>query len=169
MTTSVVLHALRANGRGAVWSVELPPKEKNADRTVGILVPDDLKDRWHLRRGSSRRELPRLLRSLGHVDLFIHDSRHSYRNMRREFRTVWPFLREGGVLIADDIDGNDAFRELTSEVSHSFAVAIRQEMKPSLFGFIVKAEDGDAAGGRTRRGVALQVRSRVPPTPGSAA
>jgi predicted O-methyltransferase YrrM len=49
---------------------------------------------------------------VNNVDLFLHDSLHTYRNMRREFEAVWPRLRTGGVILADDVERNCAFGEL---------------------------------------------------------
>jgi hypothetical protein len=41
---------------------------------------------------------------LGEVDVFVHDSLHTGRNVAFELDTVWPALRTGGVAIVDDID-----------------------------------------------------------------
>jgi len=45
------------------------------------------------------------------VDIFVHDSLHTYRNMRFEFETVWPSLTHSGVVISDDIAMNRAFED----------------------------------------------------------
>jgi hypothetical protein len=42
----------------------------------------------------------------------MHDSEHSYECMRFEFETAWAALRDGGILVADDWDWNDAFIEM---------------------------------------------------------
>ena len=77
-----------------------------------MAVDGALKDRWILYRGASARVLPGLLEEVEAVDLFVHDSLHTYRNMRREFEAVWPWLRAGGALLADDVERNRAFGEL---------------------------------------------------------
>jgi hypothetical protein len=59
--------------------------------------------------GSSRRRLPALVSTLGGVDLFIHDSMHTTRNVAFELRQVWPALRPGGLLVVDDVEKNSAF------------------------------------------------------------
>ena len=112
VSSAFILRALEQNGRGTLHSVDLPPLRRETDRFWGIAVPGELRDRWNLYRGSSSRVLPRLLRETGQVDLFAHDSLHSHRNMRREFNTVWPYLRDGGVIVADDVERNGAFGEL---------------------------------------------------------
>jgi len=73
------------------------------------MVPTDLRNRWHLYLGDAKEMLPRLLQTLGTIDIFIHDSLHSYEHMLFEFRTAWPHLRGGGVILSDDIDANCSF------------------------------------------------------------
>jgi predicted O-methyltransferase YrrM len=107
-----ILKALEVNGRGTLHSVDLPPLRSEYERFWGIAVPEALKERWRLHRGSSARVLPRLLRETRTIDLFVHDSLHTYGNMRREFDTVWSHLRNGAVLLADDVERNSAFGEL---------------------------------------------------------
>jgi hypothetical protein len=138
VTTAFVLQALAVNGRGKLVSVDLPPLGPDADRYVGYLVPEELRGRWDLRRGISKRLLPGLLPKLGKIDVFIHDSLHTYRNMRFELETVWPFLRPGGVLIADDVGDNMAFDELTRKMTPASCLVVREENKNSVFGVLVK-------------------------------
>jgi len=114
VTTTFVLTALEVNGRGRLHSIDLPPLGTAADAAVGALVPDQLRARWTLHRGASRRILPPLLAQLGTVDMFIHDSLHTSRTMRWEFETAH---RHGGrpfVLLADDIELNRAFEEFVA-------------------------------------------------------
>ena len=112
VSSAFILSALEQNGRGTLHSVDLPPTSRGADGFWGIAVPGELRERWHLHRGASKRVLPRLLRKTGPLDLFVHDSLHTRRNMRREFETVWPYLGDGGVILADDVERNGAFGEL---------------------------------------------------------
>jgi hypothetical protein len=113
VTSSYLLQALKDNREGHLRSIDLPPLGKNGDDYVGWLVPRDLCGRWSLRRGTSPKLLGPLLKELGAIDLFVHDSLHTYGNMKVEFNLAWPVLRPGGVLIADDIEGNAAFHELS--------------------------------------------------------
>lgn len=43
------------------------------------------------------------------IDVFIHDSDHSYDVIAFEIETAYPYLRSGGVLVADDVFQNMAF------------------------------------------------------------
>jgi predicted O-methyltransferase YrrM len=112
VSSAFVLRALEENGRGTLHSIDLPPLRREAERFWGIAVPERLRGRWRLHRGASARVLPRLLGETGTVDLFVHDSLHTLRNMRREFESIWPYLRTGGALLADDVERNRAFGEL---------------------------------------------------------
>lgn len=138
VTTSFILNALAVNGKGELWSVDLPPLAQQADRYVGILIPEELKSRWHLCRGTAKRILPKLLVSIQPVDIFVHDSLHTYKNMKCEFEAVWPFLRSGGVLMADDVNENCAFEELAEKVTPVFHAVVRGVKKNSAFGIMVK-------------------------------
>jgi hypothetical protein len=97
VTSRFILEALKRNGDGHLWSIDLPPLERQWREQVGVAVGDRFPDRWSYIRGSSRRHLPNLLSQLGEIDLFIHDSLHSERNVRFEIdprvrRTTAPFL-----------------------------------------------------------------------------
>jgi predicted O-methyltransferase YrrM len=121
--SAFVLKALRDNGAGRLCSVDLParrPMPSSTDRmrfgvlpdglAPGWLVPDALRARWELREGSSRDVLPAWLADLGAVDVFLHDSLHTPAHMTWELETAWTALAPGGLLIADDVFWNGAFR-----------------------------------------------------------
>jgi predicted O-methyltransferase YrrM len=76
---------------------------------TAIAVPDRLRRRWRYLEGSSRRRLPTLVSTLGRVDLFVHDSMHTTRNVAFELAQIWPALRPGGLVIVDDVERNSAF------------------------------------------------------------
>jgi len=107
ITSRFILEALARNGAGHLWSVDLPPpRDRDLHAQIGSAVPEGLRDRWTYVRGSSRRRLEKLLAQLGEIDLFIHDSRHSERNLLFELHHAWDAMKPGGVLVADDVDLN---------------------------------------------------------------
>jgi len=140
VTSAYFLKALDVNGHGHLHSIDLPPLGKDGDAYVGTFVPRELRHRWTLHRGTTRRLLPPLVASLGQIDLFLHDSLHTYQNMRSEFLTVWPAMRPGGVLIADDVEGNVAFQQLSRLNDTALALVCREPSKGSLFGVAVKGQ-----------------------------
>jgi predicted O-methyltransferase YrrM len=130
VSSAFILRALEENGRGVLHSVDLPPLRREYERLWGIAVPGALRGRWTLHRGSSGRVLPGLLEDAGTVDLFLHDSLHTYRNMRRELETLWPRLRTGGVILADDVERNRAFGELQRKSPAYWRVVCDVQKRP---------------------------------------
>lgn len=116
VSSAFLLAALRENGGGELYSVDLPPLRRDAERYWGIAARRNSAawntSGWHLYRGASRRVLPGLLAELGNVGLFVHDSLHTYRNMAYELGLAWEHLLPGGALLADDPERNAAFAEL---------------------------------------------------------
>jgi Methyltransferase domain len=140
LTTRVVLEALEANRCGRLYSVDLPPPlaKDRLTNEIGVAVTDELKGRWTLIEGSSRRRLPGLLRELGTIDMFIHDSRHTRRNITFELRLAWNALRQGGVILADDIHGTVAFEESIEAFGRPPAVVCTSDDRRGRFGLIKK-------------------------------
>ncbi len=89
----------------------LPP-----DLGSGWIVADELREYWDLRLGMSTELLAPVVAKLGAIDLFVHDSDHSYDTMTFEFETIWPALRSGGILLADNIDVNTSFFDFSRSV-----------------------------------------------------
>jgi hypothetical protein len=89
-TSAHILAALEANAEGELYSIDLPhdPREPGPE----ALVPGHLHRRWALVLGDSRRELPPLLKRLGAIDCFYHDSLHTFEHMTWEYQTVLPYL-----------------------------------------------------------------------------
>lgn len=145
VSSAYILRALEQNGRGTLHSVDLPPLRREYERFWGVAVPEDLREGWRLHRGASRRVLPGLLRESGPVGLFVHDSLHTRRNMRREFDAVWPSLTPGGLLLADDVERNGAFADLRRKDPALWRVVWDRERDPLhgraapvVFGIAVK-------------------------------
>lgn len=137
VTTAFVLKALQVNGKGKLYSVDLPPLGENADAYVGYLVPEELRGQWVLYRGVSKRVLPKLLPQLGQIDLFIHDSLHTYRNIHCELSMITSYLARPALVVADDIQGNRAFADWVKMIKPNFWVAFREEGKDALAGAAV--------------------------------
>jgi predicted O-methyltransferase YrrM len=123
---------------GHLHSIDLPPLHSRADDFVGRFIPTGLRHRWTLHRGTSRRLLPPVLREIEPIDLFIHDSLHTKRNMQMEFDLAWKALRPGGVLIADDVQDNRAFECLSRTVQPALSLVFAEEGKNVLCGLMVK-------------------------------
>jgi hypothetical protein len=133
VTSSFVLQALELNGSGELHSIDLPPP--GADPAlVGRLVPAELRSRWTLHRGASRRVLPGLVCRLGPIGLFVHDSRHTYRNVSRELRIVSPWLARPAAVIVDDAERHSALQDWAAGAGATLVEVVEQPGKPALFG-----------------------------------
>jgi predicted O-methyltransferase YrrM len=137
VSTAFFLVALRENGGGTLHSIDLPPLKGRADDFVGHAVPPHVRDIWTLHRGSVRRVLPRVLREIGEVDLFMHDSLHTRRHMIWELREVKPFLSQRAVVVADDIGGNTAFSDWAPSARARLYFALDEPTKGGLAGVAV--------------------------------
>lgn len=115
-SSAIILYALDVNRTGELWSVDLPPQAGYvfADklsyyipkgREIGWLVPICLRGRWHLHLGDAKNILPGLVPQIGQIDIFLHDSLHTFEHMLFEYNTVWPSLANGGILLSDDVSG----------------------------------------------------------------
>jgi len=106
LSSAHILRALDRNGIGTLHSIDLPNVQEGSvlptGRTSGWIVPDSLRDRWKLQLGDTWALLPDLLRSLDRLDLFLHDSDHSYEAMLFEYDQALPKLEPGGLLLSDD-------------------------------------------------------------------
>ena len=95
--------------------------------------------------GSNRRG--ELLFHLAQIDLFIHDSLHSERNVRFDLDRAWAAMAAKGALLVDDVDGNWGFRSFTlafpgqqSMIGESEPLRpdLRRFNKKGLFGIVLK-------------------------------
>jgi hypothetical protein len=115
-TSAYILQALEDNGRGHLSSIDVPSERLPPGKTPGWIVDTALRHRWTLRVGPSSALLRPLLGDLGSVDVFLHDSLHTYDNMLFEYRTAWPFLKTSGLLLSHDVGRNAAFFDFAREV-----------------------------------------------------
>jgi hypothetical protein len=139
LTTATILRALALNGAGHLWSIDLPPLlESELGRQTGAAVSVDDRVRWTLLRGSTRRLLPGLVRTLTRVDLFIHDSIHTGRNVGFELDRIWPALADGGAALVDDVQRNAAFGRLARDHPDTASFLRRADDGRALFGCLLK-------------------------------
>lgn len=149
VTSRCILEGLQKNSRGHLWSIDVPPLERFLQKQVGIAVGSRFSERWSYIKGSSRRRLPSVLSRLGQIDIFIHDSLHSERNVRFELDRALVALRPGGAIVVDDVDANWGFKSFTQAFSgYPSAVCEAEPLRPDvrrfnqkgLFGIIVKQQ-----------------------------
>ncbi|MCI4371608.1 MAG: class I SAM-dependent methyltransferase [Thermoplasmata archaeon] len=152
-SSAAILQALEDNGTGELHSVDLPParpRETSADarkirseprsRTLelGFAVPLALRRRWHLHLGNSLDVLPALLGTVGPLSMFIHDSLHTYEHMMAEYRLAYPALKQGGLLVSDDIGYHSAWAEFC-QATQEQGILLTKAAHWGPFGYLVKS------------------------------
>jgi hypothetical protein len=155
VTSRFVLEALKANGDGHLWSIDLQIDDPHWRAQVGAAVGDGHADRWSYIQGSSRRRLPPLLSRLRQVDLFIHDSMHTDRNVRFEMDRAWTAMGAKGALLVDDVDVNWGFRTFRQDFpgyrsmigeAEPLHPDLRRFNKKGMFGVVLKQPTAHALG-----------------------
>ena len=133
VSTSFLLQALEENGDGSLVSIDLP-QHGVSESTVGRFVPEELRSRWEVRFGATKRLLPPILAELGTVGMFVHDSRHTYRNVSRELRTVTSRLLRPASVVVDDAERHSAFSEWVEEAQPAVSGFLEPSTKAGLIG-----------------------------------
>lgn len=101
-STAHILAAMADNGIGELHSIDIG--RDRSEPPHDFFIPAHLQSRWELIIGDSKDELPRLLRRCGNIDLFYHDSLHTWEHMLWEYGIALPYLTERGVLASDDVE-----------------------------------------------------------------
>jgi len=132
-SAAFILRALHDNQKGKLYSIDLPPipdENGNVPGNMNWILPDGvepgcavpplLRYRWELIISPSETALPPLLQRLGQIDIFLHDSDHSYQHMMWEYETAWPYIKTGGILLSDDVGLNSAMIDFCRRRRHKY-------------------------------------------------
>jgi predicted O-methyltransferase YrrM len=114
MSSAFILKALADEKLG---TAKLYSIESSQEGEQGALIPDELRSasrgfvpmRGKVEDFLKHSELP------SSIDMFLHDSSHSYQHMLWEFRQFWPRVRDGGLLVSHDVQMNAAFPEFVAK------------------------------------------------------
>lgn len=134
MGSAFILLALKHNRHGELISIDLPNVDDRildqgtnplpVGRAPGWCIPDSLRDRHSLLLGKAELLLPEALAKRKQVDLFVHDSDHSYSHIMFEMGLVWAYLSHKGYAIVDNIEQNNAFEDFVKGVgARSYVVS----------------------------------------------
>jgi predicted O-methyltransferase YrrM len=147
LTSSFILEAIKKNQRGKLISIDYPsyfdlgPSNKDGyldtlppNKEPGWIISEENLKQWDLRIGKSIDVLPKLEMPDLPIDIFLHDSEHTYETMTFEMEFAWKNMSPNGILIVDNIDNNDSFYDFcknkqrtplllsTPDNSHTFKV-----------------------------------------------
>ncbi len=122
-SSSLILLALKHNGAGKLVSFDIPPNGNLSDgakttlsgRDVGWLVPENLRSHWELHLEDSVAGIKSIfgektakgfgdLSQLGKIDIFFHDSLHTFEHITSELEAVHSYLSDDFLLLADNME-----------------------------------------------------------------
>jgi predicted O-methyltransferase YrrM len=133
MSSAFILKALADE---ELTTAKLYSIEWSQECEQGALIPDELRSasggfvpmRGKVEDFLKRGALP------SSIDMFLHDSSHSYRHMLWEFRQFWPRLCDGGLLVSHDVQMNAAFAEfVTKTYTHDKKTGRRDAQRTSHY------------------------------------
>jgi predicted O-methyltransferase YrrM len=133
LSSAFMMLALAKNGpEGRLYAIDLPHIFNPADpwwtttgevygvlipegKSSGWMVPDIYRDRFDIEAGDAKLLLPALIDRLDRIDLFFHDSDHTYNHMMFEFEQAMRKLAPHGLIIADDVAWNASLRDFADK------------------------------------------------------
>ncbi len=133
LSSAFMTLALVKNGdEGRLYAIDLPPVFNPNDpqwiipgktygmvipegKASGWVVPEAYRKRFEVQNGDSKLLMPELIDRLPAVDMFYHDSDHTYDHMTFEFRQAKRKLAPGSLIVADDIAWNAALWDFADE------------------------------------------------------
>ena len=135
-SSSYILQALKENNKGILYSIDNIFRPWESLEMIGNAIPQNLRKRWKLVVGSSVVKLEETLQYKA-IDVFLHDSLHTYKNMLFEYNTSWPFIKKNGFLISDDVSENNAFLDFYSIVN-GFPILMTSNQDKEIFLGIIR-------------------------------
>ena len=138
LSSSYILQALHENNNGVLYSIDDVFRPWESIEMIGDAIPKNLRDRWKLVVGSSLIKLKETIQSLDKIDIFLHDSLHTYKNMLFEFNTSWSSIKKNGFLISDDVSENNAFLDFYSSKNKSTVLLADRKNNHVILGLIRK-------------------------------
>ena len=115
LSSYYILSALEKNRTGTLCSIDSVFRPWQSEEMIGAIIPTNLRSRWKLVLGKSNEKLLETFNKINDVDIFIHDSLHSYKNMTFEFDCAFEKISNNGIIISDDILDNDAFYDFIKD------------------------------------------------------
>jgi len=141
-SSAYILLALDSLKKGKLISIDGIFRPWESKEKIGEAIPTELKNRHEIiLEKNTLKKLDEVLRKTGKIDIFIHDSLHTYSHMMKEYCLAWPYIKEGGFLISDDVIANGAFQDFAKKINHkTFIISVKKDSSDirSRAGFIRK-------------------------------
>lgn len=107
-TSTAILTAMGKYG-GKLYSFDLGERfGEDEEIPVGHVVPVELKKNWNLFLGDSKKTLPEQIGKIGPIDIFFHDSDHTYEHVMFELETFISHASHDFLIIIDNFNWSDA-------------------------------------------------------------
>lgn len=122
-STQAFLKAMKVNSKGILYSSDFPYfRLKNPEQYIGILVEEDLKDRWQLYIKGDRNNLPQIVAKIPKIDIFHYDSDKTYSGRLFAMQTIEKLLHKDSIIIMDDIQNNLFFHDYIKNKTYPWRV-----------------------------------------------
>lgn len=114
-TSTAILSAMKGTD-GKLISFDLGERfGEDEEIPVGHVIPKELKDHWELVLGDSGKTLPEGAKKNAPVDIFFHDSDHTYEHVMFELETYRQYASHRFLIIIDNYDWSDAPKEFCNK------------------------------------------------------
>ncbi len=121
-TSYAFLSAARTYG-GKLVSFDLGKAygQEKVPEPVGFVVPEELKESWHLILGNTSETLPQNITKYGKPSVFMHDSEHTYEHVTFELETALEALTDRFLIIVDNFDWTQGPEDFAKK--HGFVIS----------------------------------------------
>lgn len=112
-SSHAILTAMEENNKGELHSSDFPYfRIKDAEKYVGLVVPERLKSRWHLYLAGDEKNLQEIYTKIPHIDFFHYDSDKSFAGRQMAYDITVPKMAAGSLMLFDDLQDNAHFHDL---------------------------------------------------------
>jgi len=115
LSSFFILKAMSENNFGKLVSTDIR-------YDAGEIVPDYLRNRWNfiLLKRDNKNQFKKFINGFDKIDIFFHDSDHSYWWQNLEYVYSFEHIKKGGLLVSDDIDNSYAFLDFVKKNKLAF-------------------------------------------------
>ena len=113
VSTTAILSAISKNA--LLISIDPDIPYGKGDREIGFVIPDELKSNFKFVKGTSAEKMREVLENIGELDIFFHDSDHTYNNIMFELNSIWPKLSRDYIILVDNYDWTPAPMDFARE------------------------------------------------------
>ena len=100
---------------GTLTSIDMPFWGTQDEDKIGCVIPKRFFKYWKLIRLPDRDAVPKVVKKDANFDLCHYDSDKSYGGKKWALPKLWKAIRNGGILVCDDVSDNLAFKDFCEE------------------------------------------------------